>query len=124
MGEVVQLEFFPKPSPSDIQEARKLLNRYTRMRKAAEEIGTMANPSEKWKQMQAEYQEKTESIKMAVRLIMDDEVREVIEFRFIRGIPRWGAITKYSNITDRSVDRRIARGIESVAETLKLVELI
>ncbi|QZN77361.1 hypothetical protein [Paenibacillus sp. DR312] len=124
MGETGQMELFPSPSPSDIQQTRELLNKYVRMRKAVQEIGTMTNPSERWKQVQVEYAEKTANIEMAVRLIVDDNVRRVMDFRFIRGNPRWGTIKRFSSVTDRSIDRQIVRGIESVAETLKLIGVI
>ncbi|MNW68765.1 hypothetical protein D3C74_476140 [compost metagenome] len=61
---------------------------------------------------------------MAVNLIQDDGVKKVMEYRFLRGFPRWGTVNRFQSITDRSVDRRIVRGIESVAETLKLIGAI
>lgn len=42
-------------------------------------------------------------------------------YHFIRGLPRWGTVSKFYNITDRSVDRRIVRGVKFLAETLKLI---
>ncbi|WP_025684555.1 hypothetical protein [Paenibacillus maysiensis] len=119
-----QVSLFPKANKSDIQLARSLLNRYTRMRKTVDSLSARNAIGGKERLVMEEYKRKTEAVEMAVSLIMDDNVRRVIEFRFIRGNTRWGTVKRFESITDRSVDRRIVRGIESVAETLKLVGII
>lgn len=120
MGAVKQLELFPTANKSDIQAARSLLNRYTRMHRAAGILNSRTVLTEKEQLVLAEYSQKADAVEMAVKMIMDDDVRRVMEFRFIRGNTRWGTVKRFCDITDRSVDRRITRGVESVAETLKL----
>ena len=124
MEVVIQMELFPRTNRQDIQAARSLLNRYLRMRKTSELLLQKEGITDKEKQVAEEYKQKADAIQMAVRMIMDDEVRRVMEYRFIKGYPRWGTVRHFSNITDRSVDRRIDKGIESVAETLKLIGII
>lgn len=82
------------------------------------------NLTEKEKQVLMEYGHKTECIEMAVSLIVNNAVKRVMEFRFIRGNPRWGTVKRFSSVTDRSIDRQIVRGVESVAETLKLIGVL
>lgn len=118
------MELFPNASDEDVRFAKSLLHRYIRMRSTSQELKKKEQLSEKESQVLTEYQHKTECIEMAVSLIVDDNVRRVMEFRFIRGNPRWGTIKRFSSVTDRSIDRRIVRGIESVAETLKLIGAI
>ncbi|MEK3788770.1 hypothetical protein [Paenibacillus sp. FSL K6-1230] len=120
----MQMELFPRANKSDMHATRILLNRYARMRKAADILGNRADLTEKEKLVLDEYRQKADAVEMAVKMIMDDNVRRVIEFRFIRGNARWGTVSRFSEITDRSVDRRITRGVESIAETLKLIGIL
>lgn len=118
------MELFPTANRSDMQATRSLLNRYTRMRKTADILAERIDMSEKECIVLGEYSQRADAVEMAVKLIMDDDVRRVMEFRFIRGNTRWGTVKRFESITDRSVDRRIVRGVESVAETLKLIGVI
>ncbi|WJH28434.1 hypothetical protein N6H13_25925 [Paenibacillus sp. CC-CFT742] len=118
------MELFPNASDEDVEFAKSLLHRYTRMKSTSQQLEKKEQLTDKEKQVMSEYQHKTGCIEMAVSLIVDDNVRRVMEFRFIRGNPRWGTIKRFSSVTDRSIDRRIVRGIESVAETLKLIGVI
>ncbi|MET3937203.1 hypothetical protein ABIC22_000015 [Paenibacillus sp. PvP094] len=121
MGAVIQMELFPKADKTDFESARSMLKRYLRMRQTSEALNSRLLLTEKEQQVKVEYQQKADAIEMAVKLIQDDDVRRVMEFRFVRGNTRWGTVKRFGNITDRSVDRRIVRGVESVAETLKLI---
>lgn len=118
------MELFPKASRIDFDETRRLLNRYVRMRHTATALQLREHLTYKEQQVKIEYTQKADAIEMAVKLIQDEGVKNVMEYRFLRGYPRWGTINRFQNITDRSVDRRIVRGIEFVAETLKLIGLI
>ncbi|MBM6385654.1 MAG: hypothetical protein JSY10_16975 [Paenibacillus sp.] len=120
----IQMELFPKADRTDYEFARSMLKRFLRMRQTSEALQNRALLTEKEQQVKVEYQQKADAVEMAVNLIQDDGVKKVMEYRFIRGFPRWGTVNKFHNITDRSVDRRIVKGIESVAETLKLIGVI
>ncbi|MEE4565247.1 hypothetical protein V2U88_22610 [Paenibacillus polymyxa] len=119
-----QTSLFPTASRSDMQAARSLLKRYERMRRVVDILGSRTALNEKEKQVLEEYRQRADTVEMAVKMIIDDGVRRVMEFRFIRGNTRWGTVSRFNSITDRSVDRRIVRGVESVAETLKLIGII
>lgn len=118
------MELFPKADKTDQEEARSLLRRYSRMRKVAEALRTREALTDKEASVLTDCRQKADAVEMAVKLIMDDDVRRVMEFRFIRGNTRWGTVKRFESITDRSVDRRIVRGTVSVAETLKLIGVI
>ncbi|ETT33289.1 hypothetical protein [Paenibacillus sp. FSL R5-808] len=124
MGAVEQMEIFPSITDDDKVAAKYLLQRYGRMIGIVRGLAKKKLLTEKECQVYSEYSKKTEALEMAVSLIIDDNVRRVMEFRFIRGNSRWGTVKRFNFITDRSIDRRIVRGVESVAETLKLIGVI
>ncbi|MFJ2044540.1 hypothetical protein ACIOBL_13085 [Paenibacillus taichungensis] len=121
---IIQMELFPRADRTDYEAARSMLKRYVRMRQTANALDNRSLLSEKEQMVKLEYHQKADSVEMAVKLIQDDGVKKVMEYRFLKGFPRWGTVNRFQSITDRSVDRRIVRGIESVAETLKLIGII
>nr|WP_145402972.1 hypothetical protein [Paenibacillus xylanexedens] len=121
MGAIRQMELFPRADKTDFESTRSMLKRYVRMRQTADALSLRPLLTGKEQQVRVEYQQKADAVEMAVNLIQDDGVKKVMEYRFLRGYPRWGTVNRFQSITDRSVDRRIVRGIESVAETLKLL---
>ncbi|WP_339241379.1 hypothetical protein MKX40_10560 [Paenibacillus sp. FSL R5-0517] len=121
---IIQMELFPRADKTDYEAALSMLKRYVRMRQTANALDARSLLSEKEELVKIEYQQKADAVEMAVNLIQDDGVRKVMEYRFLRGFPRWGTVNRFQSITDRSVDRRIVRGIGSVAETLKLIGAI
>ncbi|WP_346140169.1 hypothetical protein, partial [Streptomyces virens] len=119
MEAVMQMELFPSANEDEIKYARLLLYRYARMRNAVNVLNSRATLTVKEKKVLEEYQRKTEGVELAISMIIEDDVRKVMEFRFIRGNTRWGTVKRFSSITDRSIDRRVVKGVKSVAETLK-----
>lgn len=118
------MEIYPRANEVDKQVARSLLNKYARMRRGADILSSKPRLTEKERKALDDWQQQADDVEMAVKMIMDDDVRRVMEFRFIRGNSRWGTVTRFNSITDRSVDRRIVKGVESVAETLKIIGMI
>lgn len=77
---------------------------------------------EKQKWVYNQYRKIQIMIDRAHNLIIDDEVREVIELRFIQGYSRKQTIMFLRRGEAHStVDRRIAEGIEAIANSLKLM---
>lgn len=124
MEVVIQMELFPSASEQDLKIAKRLVYRYSRMRKTSDELLQKEDLTEKEKQVAKEYKRKADAVEMAIRMITEDPVRAVMEHRFIKGFPRSGTVIRFKGITDRSVDRRILKGIKCVAETLKLIDII
>lgn len=118
------MELFPSANEDEIKLTRMLLCRYVRMRKAVDVLSNRPNLSIKEKNVLEEYREKSGALELAIGMILEEDVRKVMEFRFIRGNTRWGTVKRFSSITDRSIDRRVVRGVKSVAETLKLIGII
>ncbi|QCT02709.1 hypothetical protein E6C60_1994 [Paenibacillus algicola] len=117
---VVQMEIFPSVTEVEKQAVRSLLRRYPKMKLTVELLKDKAR-NERQQALYSEWRSKVEDIEMAISLIMDPEVKRLIEYRFIHGNPRKAAVIKFNVITDRSIDRRINEGIDSIASTLKLM---
>lgn len=76
------------------------------------------------RQAYQEYSRKKNQVETAVQCILNEEIREIMHFRFIEGNQRWAAIPKWNRFTARSFDRKIAEGVESIAGTLKIMSEI
>lgn len=112
-----QLSLFPKPSKLDVLKTRVLLKDYV---KKVKELNA-CNSADSVKKLEIEiYKEMLRNVEKAVGLITDEEIRAITHYRFILGFPRQGVLYKFSLITERTVDRKIAEGVETVADTLKL----
>jgi ribosomal protein S13 len=118
-----QIEMFPKATASEFREAKMLLSRYRRMKMILddfEKVGSV-NISEKQATYIEAYKNYTSLIERAVGLIMDDEIRRIIELRYIKGERHKVTVLLFGSIMHpTTVDRKLNRGIECVANTLKL----
>lgn len=118
------MKMFPSATKTEIEETRRILKHYVRIRQTTKALQEKEALTEKEHQVLTDYKKKADAVEMAINLIQDEGVKKVMDFRFIRGNSRWGTVKRFESITDRSVDRRIVRGVESVAEILKLIEII
>ncbi|MOA54764.1 hypothetical protein D3C78_1784380 [compost metagenome] len=62
------------------------------------------------------------TIDRAVNLIQEDDVKRMIDVRYIKGQPHHVTIARFEVWHPSTVDRKIKKGIESIANTLKLWE--
>lgn len=116
-----QMEFYESVTDTEKKIVRSMLRRYLRMKIGAEMLNQKNDRSERQQALYIDWKTQVEDIEMAVNLIMDKEVKDLIKYRFIDGHPRKAAVIRFNLITDRSVDRWIDEGIESIASTLKLM---
>ncbi|PAF31876.1 hypothetical protein CHI14_09495 [Paenibacillus sp. 7516] len=117
---VYQMEFYESVTETEKLMVRSMLRRYPKMKLTVDMLSEKER-NERQQALYIDWKSKVELIEMAVNLIMDKEVRELIEYRFIKGHPRKAAVVKFRLVTDRSVDRWIDEGVESIASTLKLM---
>lgn len=66
--------------------------------------------------------ESTQAIESAVRLILDEDIRRLIETRYLNGVKHCTTVIRFADIHPSTVDRRLNAGIESVANSLKLLQ--
>lgn len=120
-----QIELFPRASAAEIEKAKELLDEYEqsiRLRSVLEEE-SIEELSETERASYRKVVAKIKRIERAVKLILDEEVRGIIEFRYINGNTYTTTVHHYTKMMDdRTVDRKLNKGIESVAESLKLFE--
>ncbi len=116
-----QLELFPRATSSDVLHAKQLLIQFKRLAlriKDIERHDLDSLSSEQLKKYKVAV-ETSGKIERSVALILDDEVRKILEFRYLAGNTRKQTVLKFSAMMhDSTVDRKISEGIESVAESL------
>jgi len=116
-----QLEWLTTPTQEEIDVAKSMLNKYRRLRGKVDDF--KKNPPETDKQLIAQKKAElfTRSIERAVNLIPDPNIRAVIDYRFIDGNSRAATMIRFSgwNYCDKTIDRKIQEGIESVAFSLR-----
>lgn len=118
---VEQLEWFPEATMEEIQAVKSLLRRYPVMRHTVDSLSKISKRTLKQEAVLQAYLDKIVNIELAVNLIMDEEIKRIIKFRFIKGNPRKSAVIRFNMITDRTIDRKVNEGIISIANTLKIL---
>lgn len=77
---------------------------------------------EKQRWVYKRYQFYTHQLERAQRLIKDEEARKAVEYRYIQGYSRKETILFFRrSLSDSTIKRKIDEGVESVANTLKLI---
>ncbi|MBO7747371.1 hypothetical protein I8J29_24605 [Paenibacillus sp. MWE-103] len=108
-----QLELFPSVTDIEVRFTKKLLESYKKMR-------LLVNGTENTTPKYLEASRLIGQVEQAVGLILDDEAKRIVEFRFLKGNTHKATVLFFSGMmSDSTVDRKLNKGIESVAETLK-----
>jgi DNA-directed RNA polymerase sigma subunit (sigma70/sigma32) len=114
---------FPKASKPEQARVKQQLAEYHKMMqylKDFEQYGLDRLPIAQQEQYRL-YKHLTDELKRAADLILDEEERNIIAFRYLQGNRHKTTVLRYRAIMDeRTVDRRLLAGIESVANTFKL----
>lgn len=147
----IQTELFPLADKSDLMKALKMLKRYPELKNIVDdyrayeaEIQSVIVEGEVARRIEAEdlYSNKTanaiilaqhqkeaaaecnllkQTIERAVNLIRDDEAKEVITLRYLKGLSYTETMLFMSwGVKNSTMDRRLKAGITSVANTLKM----
>lgn len=116
-----QLGLFPEVTESEKKVVRALLEEYAKIRRGIGALERKEDRTDRELTILRVHTRVVEDIDAAVKLIDDNEVRQVVEDRYFGSCSRKGTIAKFRNLmAESTVDRRIEAGIESVAECLKL----
>lgn len=122
MGAVVQMELFPSATTDEIKYVRQQLKKYPEMCRTISVLSQKAELNDIEQKVLTKYRRKTEAIETAIQCILDDEIREIMHYRFIQHHERWAAVSKWNRFTDRSLDRKVREGVRAIAGTLKLTQ--
>lgn len=120
--ETDQFSLFPIANAADMKKMRIDLDKYKKMRKTKEDLEKHNDIealmcSDVYKRLAS----LVEKIDRAYNLILEQDVREIIAYRYIEGHDRYETICNF-DLCERSIDRKIFEGIESIANTFKLWE--
>ncbi|WP_090573187.1 hypothetical protein [Paenibacillus sp. OV219] len=117
-----QMELFPTAGRDDVKAAKSLLSRYRRIKMVVDDFERNGSDKLPPKQeaLYKAYKYQTGIIERAVNLITDDEIKRIIEIRYLKGQPHHVTIARFELWHPSTVDRKINKGIESVANTLLL----
>jgi len=111
MGNSELLSFFPVASDEQIEKTKRYMESYRKAKKVIETFPHAASEKQKAIIRDAE---------RAVGIILDEEVRRVIEFRYIQGNSHKTTIQYFTSrgMSESTVGRRITEGLASIANTL------
>ena len=118
--DIEQMEIFPAVTDDEKLAVRTLLERYPRMKMMCLALERRTDRTGKEETVRRIYKKLVEDIDTAVNLIVDDEVRRVLEERYFRSQKYKTTIFRFSSMSERTVDRRIDEGVETITECLKL----
>lgn len=118
----MQLNFFDPATDEEIKQTKSLLMRYRRHKSLIIELERVGELAPKQKIAYNAYLNATVAVERAVRLIIDQDIKQAIQMRFIDGVRRKDVVIHYRFVDPSTVDRRINKGIESVANTIKEFE--
>lgn len=116
----MQMDMFPVATQEEIKQTKSLLIKYRRMKAVVQELERAGSEhlALKERKVYNAYQKQLYDIDRAVRLILDPEIRKIIEMRYIKGERHKVIVIYFSSMHAATVDRKINEGIESVANTL------
>lgn len=122
MGAVVQLELMPSADERDIDRVVQLLmvdyHQWIASMKVLSKVAVMT-PDQQDKYTAYEIQ--VDVVKTAIDSIMDKEARDIITHQYIKSTRRKHTVALFQGrgLSERTVDRRISKGLLSIANTLK-----
>jgi hypothetical protein len=120
----MQLEFFEEEATAEeIKRTKSLLSKYRRRAAAVKEFERrgVEGLAPRQKETYNLYSKSIRDIESAVGLILDDEIRRIVEKKYIKGTSHTLTVMYFGTIDPSTVARKLNKGIESVANTLKLL---
>ncbi|MET3846859.1 hypothetical protein [Paenibacillus sp. OAE614] len=116
-----QGELFPSVTAADKLFTRKLLENYMKNKQMVEAFAQKSTLTEQKQKVYLLRKEEVENIELAFNLIQDPEIKRVIEHRYFK-IRRYKETVIFyrGKMSDSTVDRYIDKGVEAIADSLKL----
>jgi len=125
MGAVVQMEIWPRVTEEDIKAAKKLLQMYPLICRRIEVYSEKENLSPMEKSALLDDIRKKSEIEAGFKLILDDQVKRILEHRYIKGNRhKYTRMRFESAYSISTINRRIEAGVKTIAECLKLAGII
>ncbi|MCY9758952.1 hypothetical protein M5X06_28010 [Paenibacillus alvei] len=115
-----QLEFFPRATEEDVKTVKALVEEYPTKCRRVDVLSKKAELTPLERKIYGAYLNDIENVETAIESIADDEIRQIMKYRFILNHPRKSAVVKWRTFTDRTLDRKVVEGFKSMADVLKL----
>ncbi|OAB25253.1 hypothetical protein PMSD_28125 [Paenibacillus macquariensis subsp. defensor] len=115
------MELFPSATEDDIRTTKAHLSQYPKMRRTIDSYLKKQVLTITQQHLLKFYTDMVYEIDSAIEQILDDEVKSILEHRYIKAKKHKLTIATYQSTTSIStINRRIDAGVETIAECLKL----
>jgi hypothetical protein len=123
MLKMLEDPLFPVATTADISRTKRLLGQYAEIKSRLAYFELNPPESDKQVEQQRTLMAVAKSLEGAVGLIKERDVREVVEYRFMKGNSRAATIVRFSgwNCCDKTIDRKINEGVGAVANAMKYI---
>ncbi|MET3831012.1 DNA-directed RNA polymerase specialized sigma subunit [Paenibacillus sp. DS2363] len=123
MGAVmVQMELIPSADDKDINRVVDLLTvDYHQWRATLKVLDKLEGLTAEQASKQAAYSIQVSAVETAINAILDKEARDIIQHKYVNSTRRKYTVARFRNegLSESTVDRRIKKGLKSIANTLK-----
>ncbi|MFD2614482.1 hypothetical protein [Paenibacillus gansuensis] len=113
---------FPEATPADIVKTKSELASYAKRKKQFDDFEKNPPESQLQQELYLRLLKFTRNIERAIAQILDADVKKIIEYRYVQGNSRAATIIRFPLYCEKTVDRKLMEGIESIANTLKYLE--
>ncbi|MNI35393.1 hypothetical protein D3C73_894160 [compost metagenome] len=114
-----QLSFFSEITETDFKQTKSYLSKYRKLKLDIEDY-EKKNPNVTSKGLE-EAKSHVGALERATALIIDPDVRRIIDHRYLKGNRHKSVVMYFRSIMSEStIDRKIEEGIGSIASSLKL----
>lgn len=111
----------PRVTKQDKQATKDLLRDYPKMCQMVMGLSHKQELTQQEQQIHDSYKHLAEHVLLAHSLILDDEVKRIIEHRYFKSRSYVLTSIQFRSImSERTIDRRIEKGVTMITETLKL----
>lgn len=123
------MEIFERVTKVERNEVKQLLTGYPKMALQVKDLRRRDPATLTPNQLKklSEDGPKVDEINVAVGLIIDEDVKKIFEHRYIKGVKYSGTLDTFwqkNGRSERTIDRRIGVGLDTIAEHLKLCGII
>lgn len=118
----MQTELYPSATKKDIVAAKRQLQRFRKDKRIVTEYERSEPIARINQNVYNEALKRVKETECAVRLILDPDIREMVEHKYINGELRRhkDTINRFSIWDQSTVGRKLNEGIVSIAESIKL----
>jgi hypothetical protein len=114
------LEFLPQANEEEFELTKYHLENYQDYKEFIKELEGKQLTNKQIKSYD-EWVYLTENIERAVRLIKKKDIRNLVELRYLKGLEHKTIVLRFNDIDPSTIDRRMNRGIQCIANTLKFL---